>query len=100
MARSSLSLFERFFSSKKKKEQVSKEPIADSPVASEASLTPPLAVHQEAVPQSFAVPSAVAAEAAAPVVSQGVSDAIAENSALAEAVAAVPPQDEISGQAR
>ncbi|MDH3600818.1 MAG: hypothetical protein OEU26_14410, partial [Candidatus Tectomicrobia bacterium] len=47
----------------------------------------------------FAVPSAVAAEAAAPVVSQGVSDAIAENSALAEAVAAVPPQDEVSGQA-
>ena len=99
MARSSLSLFERFFSSKKKKEQASKEPVADNPVASEASHAPPPAVHQDSVLQSSAALSAVAVKAAAPIVPQGVSKAVAESPASAEAVAAISPQDEISGQA-
>lgn len=98
MARSSLSLFERFFSSKKK-EHASQEPVADSSVANEASPAPPPAVHQEAVPQSPAVPSAVTAEAATPVVSQEISETVVESSAPAETVAAVPPQDEMSGPA-
>jgi hypothetical protein len=88
MARGSLSLFERFFSSKKKKELVSKEQVADNPVAIEASHAPPVA-HQDSVPQNSAVPT----------VPQGVSEAVAESSASAEAVAAIPLQDEISGQA-
>jgi hypothetical protein len=46
MARGSLSLFERFFSSKKKKELVSKEQVADNPVAIEASHAPPVAVRR------------------------------------------------------
>jgi hypothetical protein len=99
MARSSLSLFERFFSSKKKKEQASKEPAADNPVASDASHAPPPAVHQDSVLQSSAAPSAVAVGAAAPIVSQGVSEAVDESSASTEAVAAILPQDGISGQA-
>ena len=73
MARSSLSLFERFFSSKKKKKHASQEPVADSSVASDASPAPLSAVHQASMPQSSAVPSAVADEAASPVVCHGVS---------------------------
>jgi hypothetical protein len=76
MARSSLSLFERFFSSKKK-EPASKELISDNPVASEASHAPPPAVHADSVLQRSA----------------------AKSSASAEAVAAISPKYEISGQA-
>jgi hypothetical protein len=99
MARSSLSLFERFFSSKKKKEHASKEPVADRPVASQASSAPPPAVRQESVPQSSTVPSTGTAASAAPVVSQGGSEAVVESLVPAEAGAAIPPQDEMSGQA-
>jgi len=99
MARSSLSLFERFFSSKKKKEAASKEPVADNPVAREASHASPPAVHPDSVLKRSAAPSAVAVEAAAPIVPRGVSETVAKSSASAEAVAAIPPQDEISRQA-
>jgi hypothetical protein len=93
MAKSSLSLFERFFTSKKKKEQVSQEPVAESTVASEVFPAPPPVVPLETVPQISAVPSAVAVEATAEGTAQGVREA------QTEAIAAVPLQDEMSGQA-
>jgi hypothetical protein len=98
MARGSLSLFERFFSSKKK-EPASKGPVADNPVAREASHVPPPAVNQNSVPRRAAAPSTVAIGAATPIVPQGASEAVAETSASAESVAAIPPQGQISRQA-
>ena len=97
MARSSLSLFERFFYSKKK-EPSSKERVADNPVASKASHAPPPAVPQDSMLQGSSASSAVAVEAAAPIIPQRVNEAVTECSASSEAIAAIPPGDEISGQ--
>jgi hypothetical protein len=107
MARGSLSLFERFFSSKKK-EPVSKEPIADNLVAREASHAPPPAVHQDSGRQRSAAPSASRqATAIAPatgVVATGI--AVAEPTVgstvdaggLSAVAAAVASQDGMTGQ--
>jgi len=107
MARGSLSLFERFFSSKKKG-PASKEPVADNPVAREASHAPPQAVHQDSVLQRSATPSAsrqaTAIAPATAVAATGV--AVAEPAVgstvdaggLSTVAAAVASQDGMTGQ--